>query len=646
MKMNKYIGMAVMSMLFAACQNEVMDESLQLEDQPIYTLSGKMNKGVDSRAQIQLGNPNASGEIFMWNEGDCFNLYQGGAETEVTFNISSDYDEAVTSDKSTATFTAEVPVYPGDYVAVYPTVPVENNRFLFEFQRELDFSAAVTQEDKDAVWKEYFKNNMFMVARGSLTAEGPNALHFQHQCALARITYHNASGKDQVLNSVTLCGQNQYWGFIARQNMDGTGGSGTITSWYDLNLNGLQVAAGESTDIYMFFFPSELNENGIVELFFSLQDGNRSVSLPAAEIAAANGGAERFQEGMRYWFNVTATRNGAVFTKNYSTAPITFENVAFAAALQGVLGADMITIDPNTGFGTMIEADVLSVTNLDFGWGKFQIPSLDGIEKFKNLESLSCNQASVEDCNLEQNMALREIELYNNQLVSLDLSGCPNLKNLHLSNNQDLTSLNISNCMRIERLEVNETALSTLDIPKKDFIYSLGYGRTKLSFNLNEFPKLTNLAIYDLELTSLDLIPSNIKAQLYQLQCYDNQISSINLSEYPKMAYLSIYQNNFTSLDLTPVPGLKELNCHTCYIKELDITPVESLEYLYCGIQRNNINLILTATDAQKDRWRNDWSKSENTWGLNDRAYLKGEEPAKIPEGSGSGNDFGNGGEF
>ena len=625
MKMNKYIGMAVMSMLFAACQNEVMDESMQLEDQLIYTLSGKMNKGVDSRAQIQLGNPNASGEIFMWNEGDCFNLYQGGAETEVTFNISSDYDEAVTSDKSTATFTAEVPVYPGDYVAVYPTVPVENNRFLFEFQRELDFSAAVTQEDKDAVWKEYFKNNMFMVARGSLTAEGPNALHFQHQCALARITYHNASGKDQVLNSVTLCGQNQYWGFIARQNMDGTGGSGTITSWYDLNLNGLQVAAGESTDIYMFFFPSELNENGIVELFFSLQDGNRRVSLPAAEIAAANGGAERFQEGMRYWFNVTATRNGAVFTKNYSTAPITFENVAFAAALQEVLGEDMITIDPNTGYGTMIEADVMSVTNLDFGWDNYQIPSLAGIEKFKNLVSLNCCSADLTECDLSKNTSLRI---------------------LSLMGNLGLTSLNIDNCTELQRIDVNATGLASLNIPNKGILESLRYGQSNLSFDLSEFPKLTELSVYWMGLTSLDFIPDNIKAQLHFFECYGNEISSIDLSEYPNLTFLACYFNPLKSLDLTPVPQLNELNCHSCYIESLDITPLENLNWLYCGRQNNNINLVLKATDAQKERWRNEWSLPEYTYNLNERAYLEGEEPAVVPEGSGSGSDFGNGGEF
>lgn len=625
MKFNKYIGIAIMPMLFAACQNEVMDESMQLQDQPIYTLSGKMNKGVDSRAQIQLGNPNASGEIFMWNEGDCFNLYQGGAESKVTFNISSDYNESVAGDKSSATFTSNVPVYPGSYVAVYPTVPIENDGFIFNLQRSLDFSNAVTQEEKDAVWKEYFKKNMFMIARGTLTIEGTNAIQFEHQSALARITYHNESGSAQVLNNVRLSGQNQSWSNWARKNIDGSGGGNNITDNYNLNLNGLQVAAGESTDIYMFFFPTELNEDGIVEIYFSVNGSERKVSLPATEIAAANGGSERFQEGMRYWFNVTATRNGAMFTKNYSTAPITFENVAFAAALQEVLGEDIITIDPNTGFGTMIEADVMSVTNLDFGWDKYQIPSLAGIEKFKNLEYLYCSSVGLTECDLTQNTAL---------------------KNLSLSGNFELTSLNLDYCTQLQSIDVNATGLTSLNIPNKEILESLRYGQTKLSFNLSEFPKLTQLSVYWMELTSLDFIPDNIKAQLQFFECYGNEISSIDLTEYPNLTFLACYFNPLKSLDLTPVPQLNELNCHSCYIESLDITPLENLNWLYCGRQNNNINLVLKATDAQKERWRNEWSLPEYTYNLNERAYLEGEEPAKIPEGSGSGNDFGNGGEF
>lgn len=625
MKLNKYIGIAVMPMLFAACQNDVLDEGMQLQEQPIYTLSGKMDKGVNSRAQIQLGNQDVASEIFMWNEGDSFALYQGGPETEVMFNISSDYSEVAEGDKSTATFSSDVPVYPGTYVAVYPQVPIEDNGFIFDFQRNLDFSNAFTKEEKDAVWKEYFKNNMFMIARGELTTEGPNALQFKHQCALARITYHNESGSDQVLNYVSLCGQNQYWGTWARKNMDGMGGGGSFTSWYDLHFNGLQVAAGDSTDIYMFFFPAEINNDGVVELYFSVQGGDRSVKLPASDIAAANGGAERFQEGMRYWFDVTSTKSGAVLSKNYSTAPITFENVEFAAALQKVLGSDMITIDPETGIGTMIEADVLTVTNLDFGWNNYKISSLNGIEKFKNLTYLYCGDTGLTECDLSQNTAL---------------------KDLYLSGNTELTSVNIDNCTNLRNIDVNDTGLSSLNILNKENLWSLRYGATKLSFDLSEFPNLTQLSVYWMDLTSLDFIPDNLKAQLQFFECYGNQITSIDLSEYPALRNLSCYYNPLKTLDLTPVPQLQHLNCHSCYIEKLDITPLENLNTLYCGQQNDGINLILIATDAQKDRWRNYWSKPENTWNLNDRAYLEGEEPVEIPGGSGTGNDFNSGGEF
>ena len=43
MKLNKYIGIAVMPLLFTACENDMM-ESMQQKNQPIYTLSGIMDK--------------------------------------------------------------------------------------------------------------------------------------------------------------------------------------------------------------------------------------------------------------------------------------------------------------------------------------------------------------------------------------------------------------------------------------------------------------------------------------------------------------------------------------------------------------------------------------------------------------------------
>lgn len=638
MKLNKYIGIAVMPMLFAACQNDTM-EDMQEKNQPIYTLSGIMDKGVNCRAQIQLGNPDESKEIFMWNEGDQFNLYQGGPDTEVTFNISSSY----TGNQSSATFSSENPVYPGTYVAVYPTVELDDlNRFIFGLDHELDFSKAVTKEEKDAVWKEYFKNNMYMIARGELTAEGANSLTFEQQCVLVRITYLNMSGSDQVMSSVILCGENQYYTTSRNQNMDFTGWGAGSTNWYEVKLNDLQVAAGESTDIYLFFFPSEFGENGIMEMYFSMPSGDRSVKVPVSEISANNGGAEGFEAGKRYWFEVTATKGGAVLSKHYSTKPIVFENVALAAALQGVLGSDMVTIDEATGYGTMIEADVNGVTQLDFGYGDYQIETLDGIENFKNLTYLNLINSALKECDMSQNTKLTVLYLGENELTSIDLSKNTQLKNLNLGGNENLTSVNLSGCKELQLVHVGSTGLTSLDIPFKGNIWQLGYNPNNLSFNLEDFPGLTTLSIPGTGIESIDFIPATTKAQLTNLHCYSNKLTSIDLAGFTNLEYLDIDGNELTSLDLTKTPRLNTLRCQNNKIQRLDISALENLNNLYCGYQKDDIILILVANENQKNRWRSDWSK----WAENYNAYLEGEEPKYIAGSGGNGNDFENGGEF
>ena len=52
--------------------------------------------------------------------------------------------------------------------------------------------------------------------------------------------------------------------------------------------------------------------------------------------------------------------------------------------------------------------------------------------------------------------------------------------------------------------------------------------------------------------------------------------------------------------------------------------------------------MVLTLTEAQKEWWNNNLKDDYS----NSRVYFKGEEPAEIPEGNGSLDNFGNGGEF
>ena len=110
MKKNKYIWMAVLPMFLSACQDEMFENGL-LQNESVYTLSGKMTGGnALSRAQIQLGNTDASaGEVFLWNAGDSFKLYQSieGQLSSSDFSISGDYSESGEGSHTTATFTSK-----------------------------------------------------------------------------------------------------------------------------------------------------------------------------------------------------------------------------------------------------------------------------------------------------------------------------------------------------------------------------------------------------------------------------------------------------------------------------------------------------------------------------------------------------------
>ena len=98
MNINKYSWLAALPMIFTACQDDTLVENPQ-QDKMIYTLSAQVDGDATmSRAQIQLNNPNSGEELFFWNSGDSFSMYQKMKAEDYNrsdFTISSDYVEPV-----------------------------------------------------------------------------------------------------------------------------------------------------------------------------------------------------------------------------------------------------------------------------------------------------------------------------------------------------------------------------------------------------------------------------------------------------------------------------------------------------------------------------------------------------------------------
>lgn len=81
---------------------------------------------------------------------------------------------------------------------------------------------------------------------------------------------------------------------------------------------------------------------------------------------------------------------------------------------------------------------------------------------------------------------------------------------------------------------------------------------------------------------------------LYQLRCYENQLTSIDLSHCPGLTYLICSENQLRSLDLSRCPRLEFLYCGYNPLAGLDLSPCPGLNVLSCG------GLGLTSLDLSR----------------------------------------------
>ena len=132
---------------------------------------------------------------------------------------------------------------------------------------------------------------------------------------------------------------------------------------------------------------------------------------------------------------------------------------------------------------------------------------------------------------------IKYLDCQNNNLTSLNVSGCTALTGLEC-NNSNLTSLNVSGCTALRKLDCHYNNLTSLDVS----------GCTAL----------TGLECDGNNLTSLDV--SGCTA-LTWLNCEDNNLTSLDISKNTALTELSCSDNNLTSLDISGCTALTELYC-------------------------------------------------------------------------------------
>ena len=214
--------------------------------------------------------------------------------------------------------------------------------------------------------------------------------------------------------------------------------------------------------------------------------------------------------------------------------PLTEEAFPDPAFLQWVGKKD------SDGDGFLSQEELDAVTAMDLR--KQGIEQLDGLEYFRNLESLNCSE---------------------NDLTALVLEDFPALTSLTCNENASLETLDLSGVPALEHLYCFHSALTELD--------------------LEDVPALTYLAWGGSPLQELDL--SN-NPQLQVLHVLGGDLADADLSHNPKLDMLLWNHTRIETLDLSNQTELTYLNCTDNQLTSLDLSANSKLETLYAGKNR------------------------------------------------------------
>ena len=232
--------------------------------------------------------------------------------------------------------------------------------------------------------------------------------------------------------------------------------------------------------------------------------------------------------------------------------------------------------------GKLTDEEIAGVTSINVSGTYFSpgtISSLKGIEFFTALEDLRCNDNQLNSLDVSGCTALTTLFCYNNQLTSLDVSKNTALTWLQCDNNQ-LTSLDVSKNTALTRLECYDNLLTSLDVSKNTALETLSCGSNQLtSLDLSKNTALKYLSCGGNQLTSLDLSKNTA---LTRLHCYSNQLTSLDVSGCTALTELWCYSNQLTSLDISGCTALTELRCYDNQLTSLDVSKNTVLTRLYC----------------------------------------------------------------
>ena len=217
------------------------------------------------------------------------------------------------------------------------------------------------------------------------------------------------------------------------------------------------------------------------------------------------------------------------------------------------------------------------------------ITSLEGIEYFVNLESLTCGFNQLTELDLSSNINLDYVECWVNELTSLNVTKNIKLERLWCSSN-NLTSLDVSQNTVLGSLGCGGNKLTSIDVSQNLQLGFLNCETNEISeIDVSNNLNITSLVCRGNNLTELD-ISNNLMLEL--LQCHQNDLTALDVSQNLSLEKLSCQQNKLEAIDVSNNLQLEFLRIESNHIREIDVQNNTLLETFYCNSnQLSNLNL-------------------------------------------------------
>lgn len=280
----------------------------------------------------------------------------------------------------------------------------------------------------------------------------------------------------------------------------------------------------------------------------------------------------------------------------------------------------------------------------DLGCGRNLLQSLD-VSAFKELESLGCESMQLSYLNINgcdkirvlsvgycgltsldlRNCAstLTYLDCNDNQLSSLDLRGCYNLKYLTCDNNQ-LSQLDLKDCTELEKLHCINNKLTALNLNSYHSLSDIEISNNPFQrLDFSDCPKLNEDCIgkiISVGRSSDAFINLSNNSTIYRI--YSRWIdgrASLDLNNCTNLTYVNIRGEgigkggfrelnvsgcitldtlvcSYSELEKLNVDGcqrLSRLECEHSLLRSLDVSSCSSLKYLSCSSNRSMTSINL-----------------------------------------------------